>query len=103
MEVATARSGIPIRLTDERWKHIVHYHPEMRWQRARVLDTIASPDLIQEGDFGVLLAGRYYCHEPLAHGFVVAVYREVGETDGFVITAYFARRLSAARRVLWNR
>jgi len=103
MEVATARSGIPIRLTDERWEHIVHYHPEMRWQRARVLDAIAGPDLIQEGDFGVLLASRYYSQESFAHGFIVAVYREVNESDGFVITAYFARRLSAARRILWNR
>ncbi len=103
MEVATARSGIPIRLTDERWGHIVYYHPEMRWQRVRVLDTISAPDLIQEGDFGVLLASRYYGQESFAHGFVVAVYREVDESDGFVITAYLTRRLSAARRVLWNR
>ena len=65
--------------------------------------SIAAPDIVQRGDYGALLAARYYNEPGAVNLFVVAVYREVGETDGFVITAYLARRLSPRREVLWSR
>ena len=46
MLVVRSRDGIPIRLTEERWQHIVHRHPEMTGQRERVLETLVEPDLI---------------------------------------------------------
>ena len=103
MKIAQSRNGLPIRLKDARWEHIIHRHPEMRWQLARVLDTIAAPDIVQRGDYGALLAARHYNQPPGANVFVVVVYREVGRTDGFVITAYMARRLSQRREVVWSR
>lgn len=103
MEIAHSRNGLPIRLTDARWEHITQRHPEMRWQLARVLDAIAAPDIVQRGDYGALLAARYYNQPGAINLFVVAVYREVDERHGFVITAYLARRLSARREVLWSR
>ncbi len=51
---------MPIRLPEDRWEHIVRRHPEMRWQRARVMDASAAPDIVQRGDYGALLAARYY-------------------------------------------
>ena len=103
MEIAHSRNGVPVRLTDERWRHIIARHPEMRWQRHRVLEAIASPDLVQQGDFGALLALRHYNQPPAVNLFVVAVYREIDVTDGFVITAYVTRRPSQYREVLWSR
>jgi hypothetical protein len=103
MEIAYSKNGVPVRLTEDRWRHITGRHPEMRWQRARVMDTIAAPDLVQRGDYGALIAARYYNQPPGANLFVVAVYREVAERGGFVITAYLARRLSPRREVLWSR
>ena len=103
MEIAHSRNGVPIRLPEDRWGHIIRRHPEMRWQRARVMGAIAAPDIVQRGDYGALLAARYYNGPGAVNLFVVAVYREVGETDGFVITAYLARRLSPGREVLWSR
>jgi hypothetical protein len=35
--------------------------------------------------------------------FLVVVYREMSRDDGFVITAYMARRLSQRREVVWSR
>jgi len=67
------------------------------------MDTIAAPDIVQQGDYGALLAARYYNQPMAVNLFVVAVYREVGKRNGFVITAYLARRLSARREVLWSR
>jgi len=52
MLIVLSRNGVPVRLTEERWQHIVHRHPEMDDQRERVLETVAEPDMIQQGDFG---------------------------------------------------
>jgi len=59
--------------------------------------------MIQEGDFGELLAIRFYAETPLARKFLVVAYREVSPEDGFVITAYLARRPSSRRTTLWKR
>ena len=57
-QIVRSRNNVPVRLTDERWHHIEARHPEMRDHKTQVLETIEEPDLIQEGDFGVLLAIR---------------------------------------------
>ena len=95
--------GVPIRLTAERWQHILHGHPEMVIERDRVLQTVEAPDLVQAGDFGELLAIRHWPATALGSKFVVVAYRETDRTDGFVLTAYLTRRPSRSRRVLWKR
>lgn len=47
-----SRNQVPIRLTQERWEHILRRHPEMTNQKDLVLETLGDPDLIQEGDLG---------------------------------------------------
>ena len=47
MPIIPSRNGVPIRVTDERWQHIVTRHPEMADQHVRVLETIVEPDRIQ--------------------------------------------------------
>ena len=47
MLIVYSRNSIPIRLTEERWRHIVNRHVEMAGQRERVLETVAEPDVIQ--------------------------------------------------------
>jgi hypothetical protein len=98
-----SHNGVPIRLTEERWQHIVHRHPDMKAQHERVLETLAEPDMIQEGDFGTLLAVRLYPQTPLTRKYLVVVYRESSSADGFVLTAYLASQLSARRDTLWKR
>ena len=95
-------SGAPIRLTEERWGHIRLRHPEMNSQRDRVLETIQSPDYIQEGDLGELLAVRYFPKTPLTDKYLVVAYREISNEDGFVMTAYFTSRPSAKRSIVWK-
>jgi hypothetical protein len=58
MLIVRSRNSVPVRLTEERWLHIRNRHPEMRDQRHRVLETLVAPEMIQEGDFGELLAVR---------------------------------------------
>jgi hypothetical protein len=103
MLIVSSRNGVPIRLTDERWRHIVTRHPEMTDQRERVLETVADPDIIQAGDYGELLALRFYTPTPLTSKFLVTAYRAVSSEDGFVLTAYLTSRPSARRAVQWMR
>jgi len=103
MELITSRNGIPIRLSEERWNHIIQRHPEMDGCRDMVIETVAMPDLIQAGDSGELLAVRLYDKTPLGRKYIVVAYRETSGTDGFILTAYLTRRPSQQREVLWTR
>lgn len=71
-------------------------------QRDRVLETVQEPGMIQQGDFGELLAIRFYPETPLTSKFLVVAYKEVSPEDGYVLTAYLTRRPSTKREVLWK-
>lgn len=103
MPIVYSCNNIPIRLTDERWQHIVERHPEMATQRERVLETVSRPEMIQQGDYGELLAIHFYHKTPLTQKYLVVVYKEIGVDDGFIITAYFTTQPSVRRIVLWKR
>jgi hypothetical protein len=103
MKISSSVNGVPIRLTDERWQHIVDGHPEMASEQDHVLQTVEAPDFVQAGDFGELLAVRQWLVTAFRRKFVVVAYREVDRMDGFVLTAYLARRPSRSRMVVWKR
>jgi hypothetical protein len=67
------------------------------------LETVTIPDLIQEGDFGEFLAVKFYEKTPLTSKYLVVIYKEVIDTDGFIITAYYATKPSERRKILWKR
>lgn len=78
-------------------------HPEMDGQKEQVLETVSDPAVIQEGDFGELIAGRFYDKTPLTSKHLVVIYKEIGDDDGFVITAYYATKRSERRKTVWTR
>jgi len=98
-ETAWSVRGVPIRLTDERWTHIMEQHCEMAGLRADVMRAIAEPARVVAGSAGELLAVR----EVGPGRAIVVVYREE-QDDGFVITAFVTSRLRALerRRPLWT-
>lgn len=102
MLIVNSRNSVPVRLTEERCNHIVNRHPEMETERDRVLETVEEPDMIQEGDFGTLLAVRAYPSTPLTGKSLVVVYRENSAQDGFILTAYFTSQPLARRKGLWS-
>jgi hypothetical protein len=75
----------------------------MKDQEERVLETVSDPELIQKGDYGELLAIRFYAQTPLTSKHMVVAYQELGVEDGFVVTAYLTRRPSGRRETLWER
>ncbi len=50
MKIVKSVKGVPIRLTPERLEHIERRHPEMKGEEDRILETLSSPDYVQEGD-----------------------------------------------------
>jgi hypothetical protein len=56
MDVAISKSGVPIRLTDQRWFHIVENHDDVAGYYDDVLETIEDPDFILRGHGGALVA-----------------------------------------------
>jgi hypothetical protein len=98
---ARSVNGIPIRLSDERWRHIVEHHDDLAGHFHDVLETIASPEAIYDGDAGELLAISGLRMSLL----LVVVYRELSADDGFVITAFFTSRMRQIerRRLVWKR
>ena len=91
---AIAKSGLIIRLPEERWQHIIARHAALADQQSIVLETIAQPEKILDGNEGALMAIR-----TLETGRVlVVVYKEISNNDGFVITAFPTRRLNSLTR-----
>jgi hypothetical protein len=104
MEIAISRNGVPIRITDERWTHVVESHDYMAGNRDLVIETIENPDYIVTGTGGELIALRHYEATSISEKHVVAVYREFTD-DGFLITAFMTSRPDTILRkgIVWQK
>jgi hypothetical protein len=95
-------NNVIIRLTSERWKHIIDHHPEMEYLQDEILHTVRNPDMVYEGERGEYLAVR-----KVGKGkFIVVVYREeTSQNDGFIITAFITKRKGTFRgkTLIWER
>ncbi len=97
MDIAHSVNDVPVRLTAERWYHIVENHDDVAGHYDDVLETIENPDLVLRGYKGALTAvrgagrGKYFC----------VVYRELGKDDGFVISAFFTDEI-IKRHIVWR-
>lgn len=99
MDVVKSRKGIPIRLTEERWFHIVENHDDLAGYYDEVLLTVEEPDYVVEGYRGALIALR----EVEVGKFLAVIYRELKD-DGFIITAYFTKRIKLEReKIVWRK
>ena len=98
-----SKNDFLIRLTDERVKHICGNHPEMKPCISWIIDTIENPDLLLSGDYGEILTVRKYDKTPVTNDkYLIAIYKETNDVDGFVLTAYFSRAFNGKRKVLWK-
>jgi len=75
----------------------------MRNQKDKVLLTIKEPEFIQKGDYGEKLAVRLFDETPLTQKYLVVIYKEEDDKDGFIITAYFTRQTAQWREIVWKR
>ncbi len=82
-----SKNSIEIRLTAERWNHIVEAHDYMAGNQDVVFETLEKPDKIIDGGRNELIAIKHYLKTSISEKSVVVVYKEY-ERDGFVITAF---------------
>ena len=98
MDIARSVNGVPIRLTSERWLHIVENHDEVAGYYDDVLLVVESPDIVLRGYRGSLIAVRGYGRKR----YLMVIYRELSREDGFVITAYFSSDFDR-KKTVWKR
>ncbi len=72
MERAVSKNGIPIRIPDERWTHVVESHDYMAGNLELVVETIEDPDYIVTGRKGECIALRHYETTSISEKSVVA-------------------------------
>lgn len=105
MVIATVHSknNILIRLTSERWLHIRTSHKEIDPDDfASIMNVVKDPDAVLQGDAGELLAIKKRSRK---NAWIVVVYKEIGQSDGFIITAYITSvsQWLFKREVLWSK
>ena len=94
-------NDVSIRLTDERWTHIVENHDDMAGYYFDVLETVANPGWVFEGDYDELWAVKLISKRKA----MLVIYKEPKEqNDGFIITAFFTTKVRKllTRRILWQ-
>jgi len=100
MDIIKSRNNVPIRLTDERWRHIVEAHDDLASYYEDVLAAVEEPDYVIRGYENALIALK----EIKKGKFLAVVYKEVSKEDGFIITAYFTSKLKVEKEViLWQK
>jgi hypothetical protein len=95
METALSVSGVPIRLTAERWMHIVEARDELAGRSEEVLAAVEHPDWVTRGYRGSLVAWKGYGRK----GHLAVIYKELSRHDRFIITAFFTRKPSKRKKV----
>lgn len=102
MNSIVSKNNVIIRLTEERWQHIIMGHPEMSQYLNQILSTIHLPDAVYEGNELGLIAEKFFIE--LNNKFVIVVYKEISETDGFIITAFLSKKsVGLKKKLLWKR
>ncbi len=103
MDIAISFNKIPIRLTAERWQHITTGHPEIAAYYYEILDTIENPEIVYEGNYNAFIA----CKDILLteNKFIVVIFKESSNKDGFVITAYISNKKQEfqKKKILWEK
>ena len=90
--------GVPIRLTEERWEHILDNHAEFSFSDySLVLEAIESPEYILIGRNASLIAVVALGRGAYLHVF----YKELDLADGFVITAAIRRTIDKTK-IIWR-
>jgi len=101
--IVISKNGMEIRLTAERWAHIVEAHDYMAGNQDLVFETVENPDIIVEAEKEEMIALRHYDKTSISTKTMVVIYKEQ-KVDGFIITAFMTSRPDKIQRkeVLWK-
>jgi hypothetical protein len=104
LATVNSKRGVPVRLTHERWSHIVESHDYLAGHLDLVLETISDPDYVIAGVKDELLAAKRYSHTAIGPKHVVVAYKEQRQ-DGFIITAFMTSKIDklVKRGLQWQK
>lgn len=90
--------GNKIKLTEERWQHIISGHPVMKKKLSRIVGTLKAPDVIVKSrrEENIWLYHKEFKKLP---GFVVVIVHHI---RGFIITAYLSEKIKEGE-IIWQR
>lgn len=97
MEIVYSVNGVPIRFTEERWDHIVNNKPYIEPYYERIMDAVEEPTFVLRGYAGALVAVLSVGRQQYLH----VVYKEISPEDGFIVTAFIARKYNR-RMIVWS-
>ena len=96
--IAHSVNGVPIRLTQERWEHILDSHPGLASYRETILDAVENPDYILASRRGALAAVVVLGRKAFLHIFYV----EKSRRDGFIISAWMKEKMDKTK-IVWRK
>lgn len=96
MEIVNSKNGVPIRFPEERWEHIISNKPYMSIYYEKILEAIEKPTWVLRGYAGSLIAVLSLARSEYLH----VVYKEISQQDGFIITAFIARKYNR-KLIIW--
>lgn len=101
---AVSKTGRKIRLSDERWSHIIESHDYMAGNKDLVLETLEHPDIIVNDEEDALIAIKHYLKTSIGEKDVAVVYKE-SKDDGFIITTFMTSKIDKIMRrgVIWKK
>jgi len=88
-----------VRITDERLEHIYSRHPETKGEIEKIKETLSNPDYVQEGDNDEFISFKLFDKTPISDKKYCAVVFKID----FIITAYFTRRPTFRRKLVWKK
>ena len=99
-----SKNGKEIRLTAERWSHIVEAHDYMAGNQDLVFETLEDPDVIVKGEKDEFIAIKHYDKTSISEKNVIVMYKEQ-KKDGFVITAFLTSKPEKImkKEVIWKK
>jgi len=96
-----SKLGKQIRLTRPQWIHILEHHKEMENQTEKLRETLKYPDFIAYNESEDTY--RYYKlfpETPVSSKHVLVITKHLNG-DGFIITAFFLRKIREKGIVIW--
>lgn len=99
-----SKNGKEIRLTAERWSHIVEAHDYMAGNQDLLFETLEEPDVIVKGEKDEFIAIKHYDKTSISEKNVIVMYKEQ-KKDGFVITAFLTSKPEKImkKEVIWKK
>ncbi|HWG97436.1 MAG TPA: hypothetical protein VN647_10160 [Nitrospira sp.] len=99
-----SKRGVRVRLTHERWSHIVESHDYLAGHLDLFVETVSDPDCVVTGVKDELLAVKRYDETAIGAKHVVVAYKEQGQ-DRFIITAFMTSKIDKLlkRGIQWQK